>query len=48
MNPSVNEILATVLFVLAILHTFTVKRFAYWAHKYEQGSIFENVFHFLA
>lgn len=48
MNPSVNEILATVLFVLAILHTFTVKRFAYWAHKYERGSILENVLHFLA
>ncbi len=48
MNPSPNEILATVLFVLAVLHTFSVKRFAHWAHQYPSGSIAENVLHFLA
>lgn len=48
MNPTTTEILATVLFVLAILHTFSVKRFAHWAHRYERGSIPENLLHFLA
>jgi Putative Na+/H+ antiporter len=48
MNPSVTEILATALFALAVLHTFSVKRFAHWAHRYPQGSIPENILHFLA
>lgn len=48
MNPSSAEILATVLFILAVLHTFSVKRFAHWAHKYPRGSIPENVLHFMA
>lgn len=48
MNPAPTEILATVLFALAVLHTFTVKRFAHWAHKYPNGSIQENLLHFLA
>ncbi len=42
------EILATILFVVAILHTFSVKRFAHWAHKHPEGSIAENLLHFLA
>lgn len=42
------EILATVLFALAVLHTFSVKRFAHWAHHYPKGSIQENLLHFLA
>ncbi len=42
------EIVATVLFALAVLHTFCVKQFAKWAHKYPEGSIGENVLHFLA
>lgn len=48
MNPSPIEILATTVFVLAVLHTFAVKRFAHWAHKYPSGSIAENLLHFLA
>ena len=48
MNPAPMEILATVLFAFAVLHTFAVKRFAHWAHKYPQGSIPENLLHFLA
>lgn len=48
MNPSTIEILATVLFVLAVLHTFSVKSFAHWAHRYPKGSIPENILHFLA
>ena len=48
MNPSPVEILASVFFVLAVLHTFSVKRFAHWAHQCPPGSVRENVLHFLA
>ncbi len=48
MNPSPIELLATVLFGLAVLHTFCVKRFAHWAHRYPPGSVTENFLHFLA
>ena len=48
MNPSPSEILATVLFALAVLHTFAVKWFANRAHRHPQGSIAENLYHFLA
>lgn len=42
------EILATVLFGLAVVHTFCVKRFAHWAHQFPPGSVQENLLHFLA
>jgi hypothetical protein len=48
MNPNPTELLATVLFGLAVLHTFCVKRFAHWAHQYPRGSVRENLLHFLA
>ncbi len=48
MNPSNLEILATVFFALAIIHTFSVHYFAKWAEKYPKGSLQENVLHFLA
>lgn len=48
MNPTIDEILATVLFVVAVLHTFSVKQFSHWAHRYPRGSIQENLLHFLA
>ncbi|HEY1081928.1 MAG TPA: putative Na+/H+ antiporter, partial [Prosthecobacter sp.] len=48
MSPAPMEILATVLFALAVLHTFAVQRFARWAHKFPKGSIQENLLHFLA
>jgi len=48
MNPDPTEILATVLFALAVLPTFSVKRFAHLAHAARPGSIRENVYHFLA
>ncbi|MBK7998823.1 MAG: putative Na+/H+ antiporter [Verrucomicrobia bacterium] len=47
-NPSPIELLASIFFGLAVLHTFSVKRFAHWAHQYPPGSIKENVLHFLA
>lgn len=42
------ELLAAVLFGLAVLHTFCVKRFAHWAHRFPEGSVSENLLHFLA
>ncbi|MBE7495496.1 MAG: putative Na+/H+ antiporter [Verrucomicrobiaceae bacterium] len=48
MTASPVELLATSLFALAVLHTFSVKRFAHWAHHYPKGSIQENLLHFLA
>ena len=48
LNPSATEILASILFALAVLHTFFVKHFARLAHKYREGSVGENFFHFMA
>ncbi len=48
MNVLPIEVLATVLFGLAVLHTFCVKRFAHWANQFPPGSIRENLLHFLA
>ena len=47
-SPTSIQILATVLFAVAVLHTFFVKRFAHWAHRYPKGSVAENLLHFLA
>lgn len=47
-NASPTEILASVFFGLAVLHTFSVKRFAHWANAYPPGSVKENLLHFLA
>ena len=46
MTPT--ELLATVLFGLAVLHTFCVKRFAHWAQQFPPSSVQENLLHFLA
>lgn len=48
MTATPIEILASTFFALAVLHTFSVKHFARWAHKYPSGSIQENLLHFLA
>ena len=47
-SPEPIELLATVLFTLAVLHTFCVKQFAQWAHRYPSGALAENLLHFLA
>ena len=47
MNPLPLETLATILFGLAILHTFMVKRFETVAARFPEGSVGENVFHLL-
>lgn len=38
---------ATALFAVAVLHTFSVKKLLRLAHRFPQGSVAENVFHFL-
>lgn len=48
MQPTTIQLAATILFALAVCHTFLVKKFEHLAHKYPQGSIAENLFHFLA
>lgn len=48
MNPTTLEICATVIFFLAIIHTFSVSKFAKIAHSYPEGSMGENFFHYLA
>ncbi len=48
MNPSTIEILASLLFAVAVVHTFCVKRFAHWAHQSPDNSVREHLFHFLA
>lgn len=48
MNPSVIQVAATVIFAIAIIHTFLVSKFAHIAHHYPEGSIGENFFHFMA
>lgn len=47
MNPTSLQLLGTVMFALAILHTFSVGYFQKMAHHYKEGSIGENIFHFL-
>lgn len=47
MNPTGMEILATVLFGLAVIHTFLVKHFEKLSHKYPKGSIGSEFFHFV-
>lgn len=48
MNPTPIQIAATVIFALAIIHTFLVSKFAHIAHKYPEGSMGENFWHFMA
>jgi hypothetical protein len=48
MTPDQIEIIATVLFGLAVIHTFCVKRFAHWAHQFPPASVVHNLLHFLA
>jgi len=46
--PSTIELVASVCFALAVLHTFFVSKFAKWAHRFPPGSFAENIIHFLA
>lgn len=48
MKPSTNEILSTVFFLLAILHTFLVSKFEKIAHRYPKNSITHNFWHLIS
>lgn len=46
-GPTTLEIIGTILFACAVVHTFVATKFEALAHKYPEGSIKENLFHFL-
>jgi hypothetical protein len=48
MHATSAEWLASILFALAVVHTFCVKRFIVLAHRCRPGSINEKLLHFLA
>lgn len=47
MQASNIQIAGTVLFALAVIHTFLVKRFQHIARRFPEGSVGENLFHML-
>jgi predicted cation transporter len=47
MNPTTVQLVGTILFALAVVHTFLVSKFQKIAHHYPEGSMGENFFHFL-
>jgi hypothetical protein len=47
MKPNSIEILAAVLFALAVLHTFFIKKFQHYAGLFSEGSFAANLFHLL-
>ena len=47
MSSDTIQILGTILFALAVLHTFSIKVFQQLARKFPEGSIQENLFHLL-
>jgi hypothetical protein len=42
------QLVASILFSFALVHSFMVKRFEEWAHHFPKGSIGENFFHLLS
>lgn len=48
MNPSPEELVATICFGAAVFHTFCTKFFAIWAEKFRPGSLAENFLHYMA
>jgi hypothetical protein len=47
MNPTHMELIATILFAVAILHTFAVKQFEHLSLRLPSGSVRGNLFHLL-
>jgi len=47
MSPSPVELAATILFGLAVLHTFACSKILRLAHHFPKGSVGENLFHLL-
>lgn len=48
MNPTLLQIIGSIIFFLAIIHTFLVSKFEHIADGKEQGSIAANLWHMLA
>ncbi len=48
MNPSSVEILGTVIFGIAVLHTFLVQKILHWSHRVPQGSVLHGLLHLLS
>jgi len=48
MNPTAIELAGTIIFAIAVLHTFAVKQFEHWGHHFPEGSMMRNLFHYLA
>ena len=44
MQPTPVELAATIIFSLAVIHTFLVSKFAHIAHTYPNGSVYEGQF----
>ncbi|MBT3235968.1 MAG: hypothetical protein HN353_08455 [Bdellovibrionales bacterium] len=47
MDPTILELMATILFSCAVIHTFIAQKFTALAHRFPEGSMGENLFHFL-
>ncbi len=47
MNPSSIELIGTICFAIAVLHTFTASYFQKLAHNHPEGSVGENFYHLL-
>ena len=47
MNPSLSDILATIFFSCAVLHTFLASQFEHLARRFQQHPVRHNLFHFL-
>jgi hypothetical protein len=48
MNPSFIQLAATIIFAIAIIHTFVVFKFAEMAHHHPEGSMMRNLLHYFA
>ncbi|MGZ3771343.1 MAG: putative Na+/H+ antiporter [Bdellovibrio sp.] len=48
MNFTTIELLGTVFFSLAVLHTFLVGRFLQWSHRFPKNTLWCNLFHLLS
>jgi len=47
MQPTTIQLIGTVIFGIAVLHTFLVSKFQHIAHGFPEGSILREFFHFL-
>lgn len=48
MNPTTLQLAATIIFAVAVLHTFAVSKFADMAHHHPEGSMMRNLLHYFA